>query len=165
MSDAKPVLVETTGKGQYQVAIEAQGPTFHADEPAEFGGDASGPTPYEMLGGALGACTAMTMQMYARRKQLPLARVQIAVSHHRDAASGRERFERQIYMEGDLTAEQAAKLMDIAERCPVGKTLMAGTDITSERVMAPPGHAHEPPRDRAHEPAMARACDEFERTG
>jgi putative redox protein len=165
MSDSKPVVIETTGHGDYQVAISAQGPTFYADEPAELGGDASGPTPYELISGALGACTAMTMKMYARRKQLPLSKVQIAVSHHRDASSGRDHFERQIYLEGDLTAEQVGRLMDIAERCPVGKSLMQGSDISSQRVMSPPGHEHEPPRDRIHEPAMARACDEFERTG
>jgi len=165
MGDSKPVIVETTGTVGYQVAISAQGPTFYADEPVELGGQATGPTPYELLGGALGACTAMTMQMYARRKSLPLTKVQIAVGHNRDASTGRDHFDRQIYMEGDLTAEQVTRLMEIAERCPVGRSLMTGADITSARVMAPPGRAHEKPRDCMHEPAMERACDEFELTG
>jgi putative redox protein len=164
MSDSKPVLIETTGAGGYQVAIAAQGPTFFADEPAELGGLATGPTPYELLSSALGACTAMTMQMYARRKQWPVAGVQIAVSHSRDAA-GRDHFDRQIYVDGPLDETQLAKLMDIAERCPVGKTLGGGADITSRRVASPPGHAHEPPRDTMHEPAMVKACDEFDKTG
>lgn len=161
----KPVLIETTGAGGYQVAIAAQGPTFYADEPAELGGLASGPTPYELISGALGACTAMTMQMYARRKAWPVSKIQIAVAHSRDAGTGRDRFDRQIYIEGELDADQLARLMEMAERCPVGKTLAGGADLASQRVDAPPGHAHERPRDATHKPAMVRACDEFERTG
>lgn len=165
MADSKPVLIETTGASPYQVAISAQGPTFFADEPVELGGEATGPTPYELLSSALGACTAMTIQMYARRKALALTNVQIAVSHSRDPATSRDQFHRQIYLEGDFTTEQAERLLEIAERCPVGKSLMAGADITSARALSPPGHPHERPRDCMHEPAMARACDEFERTG
>ncbi|UPG94571.1 OsmC family protein [Luteibacter aegosomatissinici] len=164
MSDSKPVLVETTGAGGHQVAIAAQGPTFFADEPAELGGLATGPTPYELLGGALGACTAMTMQMYTRRKAWPVARVQVAVAHSRDA-DGRDHFDRQIYVDGPLDDTQMARLMEIAERCPVGKTLSGGASISSQRVSSPPGHAHEPPRDTMHEPAMVKVCDDFDKTG
>lgn len=165
MIDSKPVLIETTGAGAYQVAIAAQGPTFFADEPESVGGQATGPTPYEMLSGALGACTAMTMQMYARRKGLPVSKIQIAVAHSRDPATGRDRFDRQIYIEGPLEPDQTTRLMEIAERCPVGKTLSGGADLTSRRVDAPCGRAHEPPRDCMHEPAMLRTCEAFEATG
>ena len=165
MTESKPVLVETTGTEGYQVQIAAQGPSFFADEPVDLGGSASGPTPYELLSGALGACTAMTMQMYARRKQFPVSKIHVAVSHSRDAATGRDRFDRQVYVDGTLDEEQWSRLLDIADRCPVGKTLAVGAEITTQRVATLPGHAHEPPRDRIHEPTMAKACDEFDRTG
>jgi len=161
----KPVVVETTGSGTHQVSVAAQGPTFYVDEPVELGGLASGPTPYELLGAALGACTAMTMQMYARRKGLPLDRVQVAVSHSRDMRTGRDRFDRAIYIEGALDEAQTRRLMEIADRCPVHKTISAGADVTSKQVPSPSSEADGLPRDVTHEPAMVKACEEFERTG
>ncbi|UPG85822.1 OsmC family protein [Luteibacter aegosomatis] len=162
---SKPIVVETTGTGTHQVSVAAQGPTFYVDEPVELGGLASGPTPYELLGAALGACTAMTMQMYARRKGLPLDRVQVAVSHSRDARTGRDRFDRSIYIEGALDEAQTARLMEIADRCPVHKTMSAGADITSRQVDGPSHEGNVLPRDSSHALAMAAACDRFDLTG
>lgn len=161
----KPIVVETTGSGTHQVSVAAQGPTFYVDEPVELGGLASGPTPYELLGAALGACTAMTMQMYARRKGWPLHKVQVAVFHARDAQTGRDRFDRAIHIDGALDDAQAMRLMEMADRCPVHKTLSGGADITSRRVFASSVEGHALPRDPSHEPAMVKACEAFDKTG
>jgi putative redox protein len=108
---------------------------FLADEPVEVGGMGSGPTPYDLLCAALGACTAMTVRMYARRKALPLRRVRVCVGHARtkgdDPPDG---FLREIALEGDLTDEQSARLIEIAERCPVHASLKQGARITTELV-------------------------------
>jgi uncharacterized OsmC-like protein/pimeloyl-ACP methyl ester carboxylesterase len=102
-----------------------------ADEPAAYGGTDRGMTPYGFLSAGLGACTSMTIRMYARRKGWALAHVRVDVTHHKvhaqDAASPGEekidRFTRAIRLEGDLDAEQRARLLEIADRCPVHRTL------------------------------------------
>src|SRR5450755_2460221 len=76
-SDKGQVTVEETGEGVLQVEVSAGGARFLADEPVEVGGMGSGPTPYDLLCAALGACTAMTIRMYARRKELTLRRVRV----------------------------------------------------------------------------------------
>jgi uncharacterized OsmC-like protein/pimeloyl-ACP methyl ester carboxylesterase len=102
-----------------------------ADEPAAYGGTDRGMTPYGFLSAGLGACTSMTIRMYARRKGWALAHVRVDVTHHKvhaqDAASPGEekidRFTRAIRIEGELDAEQRARLLEIADRCPVHRTL------------------------------------------
>ncbi len=116
----------------------AAGPRHHltADEPASFGGTDLGPSPYQFLSAGLGACTSMTIRMYARRKGWPLGHVAVDVSHDKahgadcadcpDKSAKIDRFRRVIRLEGDLDAEQRARLMEIADRCPVHRT-MEGT--------------------------------------
>ena len=110
------------------------GPSHHAvaDEPKAYGGTDLGMSPYGFLAAGLGACTSMTIRMYARRKKWPLSAVHVDVSHDKahkpDAeASGQggkiDVFERVIHLEGDLTGEQRAKLLEIADKCPVHRTL------------------------------------------
>lgn len=109
--------------------------TLVADEPAELGGADEGPNPYELLLGALGACTAMTLQMYARRKGWPLENVEVRLIHDRIHAADcgdceqREGYidhvEKRIVVSGPLTPEQVQRLGEIAELCPVNKTLHA----------------------------------------
>ena len=108
------------------------GPTHHAvaDEPKSFGGTDLGMSPYGFLSAGLGACTSMTIRMYARRKKWPLTHVAVDVSHdkaHGDDAEGTvgkiDVFARVIHLEGDLTGEQRAKLLEIADKCPVHRTL------------------------------------------
>jgi putative redox protein len=159
---SQPVIVQPTGQGKFQVQVSAQGPSFFVDEPLAMGGLASGPTPYDLLSAALGACTAMTLGLYARRKGLALTDVQVAVTHRRDAITGRDTFERALYIEGSLDEAQEARLLAMADRCPVGKTLSAGADIVTR--LAPKTDPVIPnrPCDQTHPGAMAQACDEMD---
>jgi uncharacterized OsmC-like protein len=132
----REVVVTSTGSAFGQTVTV--GPhSLAADEPADRGGADAGPTPYELLLAALGSCTSMTLSVYARRKQWPLERVVVRLTHARvhaedcvncdDPARRLERIERSITLVGDqLTAEQRARLLEIAERCPVHKTLAGG---------------------------------------
>jgi putative redox protein len=123
----------------------AAGPRHHmlADEPEDFGGTDRGMTPYNLLAAGLGACTSMTIRMYARRKRWPLEHVSVEVTHDRvhaqDAEAeveGREGqvdlFTRIVHLEGSLDAEQRARLMEIADRCPVHRTLERGAVVRTE---------------------------------
>ena len=115
------------------------GPVHHtvADEPAAYGGTDMGMTPYGFLSAGLGACTSMTIRMYARRKGWPLGHVSVDVSHDKvhaqDAVgSGATRvdtFRREIRLEGDLSADQRARLLEIANKCPVHRTLEHGAHV------------------------------------
>jgi putative redox protein len=126
------VVVEETGEGAFQVEVLAGGARFIADEPPEVGGFGSGPTPFDLMSAALGACTAMTMRIYARRKAWPLGKVRVRVAHAKDAGlTPADRFSRVISVAGALSAEQQAKLLHIAERCPVHRTLTGAARVTS----------------------------------
>jgi uncharacterized OsmC-like protein/fermentation-respiration switch protein FrsA (DUF1100 family) len=115
-----------------------------ADEPVAVGGRNSGPDPYEHLLAALGACTAMTLRMYANHKQLPLSHVRVELSHGRDYAKDCEDcdenprqievIERQILLDGDLDQAQRERLLEIADRCPVHRTLHSELQVTTQLV-------------------------------
>lgn len=155
-----PVVVENTGLGRFQVKVQAQGPAFVVDEPLSVGGLASGPTPYDLLSAALGACTVMTLRLYAERKGWPVSRVQAAVTHHRDPQTGAERFERVIYIEGSLNDEQTTQLVGMADRCPVGKTLTGVTTITTRLSKKATMSSMGGPCDELHGKVMEQACKE-----
>lgn len=118
------------------------GPDHHllADEPVAFGGSDKGLSPYGLLAAGLGACTSMTIRMYARRKGWDLHHVSVDVSHAkvhaRDAETGEssriDRFNRVIRLEGDLDAQQRERLLEIADRCPVHRTLEHGAAIDTK---------------------------------
>jgi len=117
----------------FLVSVNADGHSFHADEPPEMGGTDRGPTPYDLLAAALSACTVMTLNFFARRENLPLETVEVSVRHDRihaddcdncDKKSGKiDQFSRDIVLTGDLDDEQRNLLLKIADRCPVHKTL------------------------------------------
>src|SRR5215213_4631612 len=141
------VLVEETRNGKFEQAIIAGAHRYLADEPVSVGGNGSGPSPYEYLLAGLGACTSMTIRLYADLKKLPLAHVSVRLRHDKihaldcencETKEGKiDRIDREITLEGDLSDEQRAKLMEIAEKCPVHRTLHSEMDIrTRERAAA-----------------------------
>lgn len=103
------------------------------DEPAKYGGTNQGLTPYGFLSAALGTCTSMTIRMYARRKDWALTGVSVDVSHEKTHADGQkiDNFTRLITLSGNLDADQRARLLDIADKCPVHKTLEASATVTT----------------------------------
>lgn len=130
---------DTTG---FLQDIQAGNHHLLADEPPAYGGTNRGPSPYGLLSAGLGACTSMTLRMYARRKGWPLEHVSVDVSHDKvhaqDAGTATaaqiDLFRRRITVTGDLTAEQKRKLLDIADRCPVHRTLAAASRVETELV-------------------------------
>jgi uncharacterized OsmC-like protein/fermentation-respiration switch protein FrsA (DUF1100 family) len=138
------VLVGETGNGKFEQSIVAGKHRYLADEPTSVGGNGSGPSPYEYLLAGLGACTSMTIRLYADLKKLPLRRVSVRLKHDKihavdcancESKEGKiDRIDREITLEGDLSAEQRAKLMEIADKCPVHRTLHGEIDVrTRER--------------------------------
>jgi uncharacterized OsmC-like protein len=138
------IVVVSGNASGFAQEIEAGRHRIAADEPAAAGGTDTGPSPYDLLLGALGACTSMTVAMYARRKQWPLERVSVRLQHARihaedcaecETKEGRlDRIEREISLIGPLTAEQQARLLEIANRCPVHRTLTSEIDIRTRLV-------------------------------
>jgi putative redox protein len=144
VEESKAVVVRETRRGRFQQEISAGRHRFLADEPVGVGGLDSGPGPYDLLLAALGACTAMTLRLYAERKALPLERVTIALTHDRIHAADCEdcetkegmidRIERAITLRGALDVAQRKRLTEIADKCPVHRTLTSEVDIrTVER--------------------------------
>jgi len=140
------LVVARTELGGFRTEVSAEGHALVADEPASVGGTDTGASPYGLLGAALAACTSMTLQMYAKHKQWPLQAAEVRVSHKKIHAEdcedclGQEgtvdRFERSISLEGDLDAEQRSKLLEMANRCPVHRSLTGeikvGTKLAGE---------------------------------
>lgn len=134
------VTVAESGAGTYTQEISAGGHRLVADEPRPFGDDA-GPSPYDLLLAALGACTSMTVRMYAAKKGLPLEQVRVSLRHSRihakDCAECEteqgmvDHIDRDIELIGDLDADQRDKLLAIAERCPVHRTLTSSVHVTT----------------------------------
>lgn len=127
------VTVSETRAGRFTQTITAGGHRLQADEPVSAGGDNSGPSPYDLLLAGLGACTSMTLRMYADQKQWPLERVTVRLKHEKihardcsecETREGKiDRIEREIEIAGDLDDGQRARLLEIANKCPVHRTL------------------------------------------
>jgi putative redox protein len=152
------VEVRETGAGRFQVEVEAAGTRFFADEPVAAGGLGAGPNPYELLSSALGACTAMTVRLYAERKGWPLTRVNVRVIHRRDSLKAKDRFAREIRLEGELSFDQRRRLLEIAERCPVHLTLERGSEVVTVLAEQPLA-GHLDPEPMGHMTDMVEACE------
>jgi len=138
------VLVRETGGGKFQQEIMSGPHRFLADEPVKAGGLDSGPGPYDLLLASLGACTSMTLRLYAENKKLPLQRVSVRLTHNKihaedclncETKEGMiDRIDRNITLEGALSADERKRLLEIADKCPVHRTLESEIEIrTVER--------------------------------
>jgi putative redox protein len=137
------VVVESTGNGSLTQRIESRQHASFSDEPLGAGNDA-GPTPYELLLAALGACTSMTLGMYAKHKNIALDRISIRLTYNRvhvqDCENAEEktkrvhRFERELTLVGDIGDEERERLRKLAEQCAVHRTLMEEKEIVTTLV-------------------------------
>ena|SRR5262245_58462030 len=137
-------IVVLGGPSGYTQTIDAGGHPLMADEPLEVGGQDKGPNPYELLLSALGACTSMTIRLYADRRGWPLKGITVRLRHDKiyaedcqdcETKEGRiDRIEREIRLEGDLNDDQRSQLLKIADRCPVSQTLRSEVKIASRLV-------------------------------
>ena len=143
-TDANQWVRARLGASGYRVDVNTRQHHFHADEPRPLGGTDAGPTPYELLLASLAGCTAMTLRMYADRKGWPLEAAVIwlrqARSHELDCENcatepvGMGVIERRVELVGPLSDEQRARLLQIADRCPVKQTLERGIRISDGTV-------------------------------
>ncbi len=142
------LIVYEAGTGRYAQIVDDGVHRLRADEPADVGGTNTGPTPYGLLSAALGACTSMTLRMYAERKKLPLEWIAVRLRHSKihaqdcaecEVKEGKvDRIERDIELWGDLTDEQRQRLLEIADRCPVHQTLERHNQIVTKLRPAAP---------------------------
>lgn len=142
-TEPRSVLVESAGDGYRQRLSDGRHELI-ADEPVEAGGADAGPSPYELLLMSLGACTSMTLRMYAQRKGWPLEKVRVRLTHDRihaedcrdcETKAGLvDRIDRAIEIKGPLTDEQLGRLLEIADKCPVHRTLTSEIKIVTRYV-------------------------------
>jgi uncharacterized OsmC-like protein len=135
------VEVEETRSGRFAQRVRVGRHVLAADEPVSAGGDDTGPDPYGLLAAALGACTSMTLRMYAARKDWAVERITVRLRHEKvhardcadcDAKPEKiDRIERIIRIEGALDDEQRQRLLEIADKCPVHQTLTRKNEITT----------------------------------
>ena len=146
ISNNPPHVIVRGGAAGFAQQIQAGAHQLSADEPIESGGTDTGLSPYDLLLAALGSCTSMTIGLYARRKNWPLQEVAISLWHSKihaadcaecETREGRiDRIEREIQLIGSLTSEQRSKLMEIADKCPVHRTLTSEINIRTKEKAA-----------------------------
>ncbi len=134
---SETITVSERPGGKYTNDVKSSRHHLLADEPVELGSADLGPTPYEYLNAALGSCTSITMRMYADRKGWPVENISVDVSHakeiHGDGIK-RDVFTRVIKIQGDLDETQYNRMIEIANKCPVHRTLEAGSDVITKAV-------------------------------
>lgn len=142
----KVIVRETGENGPYQNEVVIGGRRFFADEPASYGGADTGPDPYAFVTAGLGACTSITMRMYANRKKWPIDRLTVSLDHEKrhaddcvDCGPGDkiDVFTRYIEIEGDLDDAQRARMLEMADKCPVHRTLENGAKVETHLVTKP----------------------------
>ncbi|MDR9456063.1 MAG: bifunctional alpha/beta hydrolase/OsmC family protein [Salegentibacter sp.] len=139
LPESQSDVVANLGSTGYTTQMKAGKHHFTADEPVKAGGNDYGPTPYQLVSAGLAACTSMTLHMYARRKKWPLENVETHVSYSRehasdcdnceDKAAKLDTFKREIQIKGDLDEKQKKRLLEIADKCPVHKSLTSKNQI------------------------------------
>ena len=129
------IILDETKTGRFQVRVTAGSASFLVDEPVLAGGLGSGPNPFDLLSAAIGACSLMTMRLYADRKKWPLERIRVKVTHHRPSLAGRDRFVREIQLLGKLDDAQRSRIVEISKHCPVHLTIERGSDV--ETILLP----------------------------
>lgn len=142
ISNNPPHVMVRGGAAGFAQQIQVGAHQLSADEPIESGGTDTGPSPYDLLLAALGSCTSMTIGLYARRKNWPLQEVVVSLWHSKihaadcaecESKEGRiDRIEREIQLIGSLTNEQRSKLMEMADKCPVHRTLTSEINIRTK---------------------------------
>jgi putative redox protein len=135
-AELRVTVTESDVSGPYAQIVTAGRHVLSADEAQSLGGHDTGPSPYEYLIAGLGACATITMRMYAQRHQWTLRRSTVEVWHEKvagaDGRSTSDRFRRLIHLEGDLTEAQRRRLLEIAEKCPISRTLRESSFVESE---------------------------------
>jgi putative redox protein len=157
------VAARATGNGRFETAIRVRGAPILADEPVEVGGGGLGPTPYELLSAALAACTSMTLRLYAERKGWAMPGFTVEVAHSlvpagADGGPPRDRFDRVIAFDTPLDPAQQARMLEIADKCPVHRTLMRGFEVSTR--LGPPDEHPSGEAPAEHERQMEQACAE-----
>jgi putative redox protein len=133
MADKPNARVRDSGPKSLKVEVATGGLTFPGDEPVAVGGTGTGPGPYDLLSAALAECTTLTVRLYADRKAWPLEGIEVSVSHEIQAdQTPRDLFRRTVSFRGPLDDDQRTRLMEIAERCPVHRTLTSGARIETK---------------------------------
>lgn len=145
---SRPVVARTAATTPFLTEVDAGPHAWKLDEPADAGGGDQGPTPYDMLAAALAGCTAMTLQFYARREKLPLEEAAVRVTHDRQHAADCadclttagfiHRLQVEVALRGPLSAEASERLLQVAGRCPVARTLQAEIRVEHRLVDALP---------------------------
>src|SRR5436305_8622679 len=148
ISNNRPHVIVRGGAAGFAQQIQAGAHQLSADEPIESGGTDTGASPYDLLLAALGSSTSMTIGLYARRKNWPLQEVIVSLWHSKihaadcaecETREGKiDRIEREIQLIGSLTSEERSKLMEIADKCPVHRTLTSEINIRTKEKAAPP---------------------------
>lgn len=127
------IVVAENGQGRYQQQVTVGQHHLVADEPESLGGADAGPAPFDLVLAGLGACTSITLRMYAERKGWPLRRVSVELRHEKVAIDGamRDVIHREIRLEGELAEHERQRLLEIANKCPVHRALSQGFHVAS----------------------------------